>query len=187
MILFMPDQLRNTLAILERTPSVLDTWLRGLPEFWTHGNYGPGTWCAFEVVGHLIKGEQGDWIPRMRIILEHGTARPFDPFPHDAAIHPDSGRSLDDLLDEFAELRSKNLEVLRATPITDELLTRRGRHPALGEVTLGQLLSTWAAHDLHHLAQVGKAMTNQHRERVGPWRDYFNTMVAKGAVGSPLL
>ncbi|HZW09986.1 MAG TPA: DinB family protein [Phycisphaerales bacterium] len=166
----------RTVSILERTPPVLGALLTGLDPALTLGNYGPGTWSAYQAVGHLIVGEREDWIPRARIILGHGTARPFAPFPHDAAIHPESGRTLDDLLDEFAAVRSDNLVALRGLGITPAELDLRGRHPALGEVTLAQLLATWAAHDLHHIRQICRAIAWQSRELVGPWRAYINTL-----------
>jgi uncharacterized damage-inducible protein DinB len=166
----------RTVSVLERTPAVLRALLAGLDTALTHASYGEGTWSAYEVVGHLIIGEREDWIPRVRIILEHGPLRPFDPFPHDAAIHPDSGRSLDDLLGEFAAARAESLAALHAFNLTPAHLALRGSHPALGEVTLAQLLATWATHDLHHTRQICKAMAWQSRELVGPWRDYLNTL-----------
>jgi uncharacterized damage-inducible protein DinB len=165
-------------SVLERTPRVLDALLRGQQSDWTHGNYGSGTWSAYEVVGHLIVAEKDDWVPRVRMILEQGEARAFDPFPHDAAIHPSSGRSLDALLDEFAARRGESLGVLRGFTLTESDFARRGRHPSLGPVTLGELLSTWAVHDLHHTRQIGRAMAYQARGLVGPWRAYLNTLPA---------
>lgn len=172
----MEFSLSRITGILQRTPRVLDALLRGQPSEWTHGNYGPGTWSAYEVVGHLIVAEKDDWIPRARMILEHGKSRPFDPFPHDAAIHPSSGRSLDDLLDEFAMRRGESLAALHGFRLVEADFARRGRHPALGLVTLAQLLSTWAVHDLHHVRQIGRAMAYQARGLVGPWRAYLNTL-----------
>lgn len=159
--------------MLERTPAVLSALLAGLDEELTHHNYGDGTWSAYEVVGHLLIGEYDDWIPRLRIILDQGTARPFDPFPHDATISPASGRSLDDLLEEFAGARAGNLDILAAMHLSDAHWTLRGVHPGLGEVTLAQLLATWAT---HHFRQVCRAVAHQSRELVGPWRNYINTL-----------
>ncbi len=167
--------LRSVLPTLDHTPGVLRALLDGLPEEGSRSTYGPGTWCAYEVLGHLIVGEKTDWMPRARIILAHGSARPFDPFPHDATIRPESGRSVGELLDEFERLRSANLVELRGLNLTSEDLSRKGTHPALGEVTLGQLLATWAAHDLHHIRQACLAMAWPLREEVGPWRAYINT------------
>lgn len=172
----MQFSLARITEVLERTPRVLDALLRGQTEEWTHGNYGAGTWNAYEVVGHLIIGERDDWIPRARMILEHGESRVFEPFPHDAAIRPSSGRSLDELLDEFARMRGESLAALRGFGLVEADFARRGRHPAFGPVTLGQLLSTWAVHDLHHVRQIGRAMAYQARGLVGPWRAYLNTL-----------
>ncbi|MFG0286249.1 MAG: DinB family protein [Phycisphaerales bacterium JB039] len=168
--------LADITAILRATPGTLDAMLGSLPEDVAGANYGAGTFSPYNVVGHLIIGEREDWIPRARIILERGTGRPFDPFPHDGTIGPESGRTLRSLLDEFARLRRENLGALAALALTAEDLARRGTHPALGEVTLGQLLATWAAHDLHHTAQVAKGLSYQLREQVGPWREYIGLL-----------
>ena len=172
----MDFSLPRTIKTLERTPLLLPILLAGMDEELTQANYGPGTWSAYEVVGHLIIGEQTDWIHRARIILEHGPTRRFDPFPHDAAIHPSCGRPLEDLLDEFAALRATNLEALRRMQISPDKLALTGTHPALGQVTLAQLLAAWATHDLHHIRQICRALAYQSRNLVGPWRDYLNTL-----------
>lgn len=170
------DMSLNTFASrLARTPGVLRCLLELAEPSLARSNYGPGTWCAYEVLGHLIVGEKTDWMPRARIILAHGTGRPFDPFPHDATIRPESGRGVGALLDEFERLRAANLDELRGLNLASEDLARKGMHPALGEVTLGQLLATWAAHDLHHIRQACLAMAWPLREDVGPWRAYINT------------
>ncbi len=168
--------LSSTLEILQRTPAVLRSQLLGLSEAWTHGNYGEGTWNAYQVVGHLIVAERDDWMPRLRRIMEHGERRPFDPFPHDATAARASAVPLSELLDEFQRARETSLRDLRALNLTPADLDRTGTHPALGRVTVGQLLSTWAVHDLHHLRQVFLAMAWQYREDVGPWRAYLNTL-----------
>lgn len=131
---------------------------------------------AHEVVGHLIVGERDDWMPRLRRILQEGELRPFDPFPHDATISPGSGRPLGDLLTEFASLRMAGLDELWSLRLSPDDLARTGLHPSLGRVSVGQLLATWAVHDLHHLRQIGLAMAWQCREQVGPWRVYLNTL-----------
>lgn len=172
----MHRPLHELVSVLERTPVALRALLSGQRAELLHSSYGPGTWSAYEVLGHLIVGERLDWMPRARIILAHETARPFDPFPHDATIRPDSGRTVGDLLDEFERLRRDNLRDLAALNLTPAQLDLRGRHPALGEVTLGQLIATWAAHDLHHIRQACLAMAWKFRDQVGPWRNYINTL-----------
>jgi uncharacterized damage-inducible protein DinB len=169
-------QLQHAVEILERTPRVLATWLDGLDMAWTHSRYGPDTFSPYHVVGHLIIGEREDWIARAKRILTEGTARAFDPFPHVATIEPESGRSLEDLLGEFARLRHANLDELDRMQLTPEKLALRGVHPAFGEVTLSQLIATWATHDIHHIGQVAKAMAWQYKEAVGPWRAYLNIL-----------
>ena len=163
-------------AVLARTPASLDALLRGLPDGWIHAHEGGETWSPFDVIGHLIHGEQTDWVPRMRIILEHGEGRAFDKFDRFAQAELSKGRTLDSLLDEFAVLRRANLRDLAALEITEADLNRRGRHPALGVVTLGQLLATWVAHDLDHVIQVARVMGRQYSDAVGPWRAYLRVI-----------
>jgi len=163
-------------AILARTPATLDALLRGLPDGWIHAHEGGETWSPFDVIGHLIHGEQTDWVPRCRIILEHGEARAFDKFDRFAQFELAKGRTLDSLLDEFATLRRASLRDLAALDLTDADLERRGTHPVFGCVTLGQLLATWVAHDLDHVIQVARVMGRQYSDAVGPWRAYLRVI-----------
>jgi DinB superfamily len=172
--------LQHTIALLTRTPATLNALLRDLPEAWTMRNEGENTFHAFDVVGHLIHGERTDWMPRARMILEFGDTRAFEPFDRRAQERESQGKSLAQLLDEFARLRSENLDALRALNLTREDLERRGRHPALGVVTLSQLLATWAAHDLTHLHQLSRIMAHQYRDAVGPWSAYLGVMQCAG-------
>ena len=160
-------------AILARTPATLDALLRGLPDGWIHAHEGGETWSPFDVIGHLIHGEQTDWVPRCRIILEHGEARAFDKFDRFAQFELAKGRTLDSLLDEFARLRRDNLKELASLRLSDADLDRRGRHPAFGSVTLRQLLATWVAHDLDHVVQVSRVLARQYSDEVGPWQAYL--------------
>ena len=160
--------LPETIALLEHTPAVLNALLRGLPDSWTQRNEGGDTWSAFDVIGHLIHGERTDWMARARIILENGEARTFDRFDRLGHILESRGKSLEQLLDEFARLRRENLAALRELNLKSEDLLRLGRHPALGVVTLSELLATWAAHDLTHLHQLSRVMAYQYRAAVGP-------------------
>jgi hypothetical protein len=156
--------LPDTISLLERTPAVLNALLRGLPDTWTQRNEGGDTWSAFDVIGHLIQGERTDWMARARIILENGESRTFERFDRLGHILESRGKSLDQLLDEFARLRQENLAALRALNLKPKELAQRGRHPALGVVTLSELLATWAAHDLTHLHQLSRVMAHQYRE-----------------------
>jgi hypothetical protein len=176
----MTHNLNDTLALLQRTPAALNSLLRDLPTAWTSQNEGENTWSVFDVIGHLIHGERTDWIVRARIILDHGEGRPFDQFDRWAQKRDSEGKSLAQLLDEFARLRAENLETLRSMHLTTEELARRGTHPALGVVTLSQLLATWAAHDLTHLHQISRIMAHQYREVVGPWTKYLGVMQCSG-------
>jgi hypothetical protein len=176
----MEHHLPHTIALLSRTPATLNALLRDLPDSWTHENEGENTWSAFDIVGHLIHGERTDWMPRARIILQSGEAQPFPPFDRLAQIRESHRKSLPQLLDEFANLRSENLRELRALNLRQEDLTLRGRHPALGVVTLSQLLGTWAAHDLTHLHQISRVLAHQYREAVGPWSAYLGVLHCAG-------
>ncbi len=168
--------LAATLDLLGRTPRVLDDLLRSTGAGWHAIDEGPQTWSAFYVVGHLIHGEETDWIPRARILLEHGERRPFERFDRFAQLERFAGWSMERLLDRFGELRRSNLEVVRVWQLTEAALGLRGQHPELGAVTLQQLLATWAAHDLNHLAQIARVMAKRHTEAVGPWRAYLSIL-----------
>jgi hypothetical protein len=176
----MEFDLGHTIPLLSRTPAVLKTLLGDLPETWTLRNEGENTWSAFDVVGHLIHGERTDWMPRTRMILQSGEAQTFEPFDRWGHVRESQGKSLGQLLEEFAGLRSGNLSELRALNLRQEDLERRGRHPALGVVTLSELLATWAAHDLTHLHQVSRIMAHQYREAVGPWSAYLGVLRCAG-------
>ena len=172
----MEFDLKSAEEILRRTPATLANLVRDLPEEWVRQNEGAGTWSVFDVVGHLIHGERTDWIPRAHIILEHGASQPFEPFDRFAQLQASRGKSLNQLLDEFAELRAQNLGEPAALRLAPEQLALQGLHPELGVVTLGQLLSTWVAHDLDHLVQVGRVMAKCYSGAVGPWRPYIRVL-----------
>jgi len=172
--------LPETLDILARTPAVLTALLRGTSAAWHDIDEGPDTWSALGVVGHLIHGEETDWVPRARIILEHGPGhgeiQPFEPFDRFAQSTRFAGWPLDRLLDRFAELRQANLETVRSWRLTEAQLALPGRHPELGAVTLRQLLATWAVHDLNHIAQISRVLAKRYTEEVGAWRAYLSIL-----------
>jgi hypothetical protein len=169
-------QLEQAIEVLRRTPSVLRSMLSGLSDPWVFNNYGPETFSPFDVVGHLIHGERADWIARARIILEQGEGRTFDPFDRYAMYEASKGKTLAELLDTFESLREENVRTLESMPLTPEKLALRGTHPALGAVTLENLLTTWVVHDLNHVAQIAKAMASQYREAVGPWEAHLSIL-----------
>lgn len=168
-------KLGEAMAVLERTPASLSALLAGLPETWVRATEGDETWSPYDVIGHLIHGERADWVPRARHILA-GETRPFDPFDRTAQFTESQGRSLEELLATFAELRRESLAALAGMKLTPDDLNRRGRHPALGEVTLGQLLATWVVHDLDHVAQVARTMAKVYAGAVGPWSAYLSIL-----------
>ncbi|HEX7958778.1 MAG TPA: DinB family protein [Terriglobales bacterium] len=176
----MEQNLEHTILLLSRTPAALNALLRDLPEEWTARNEGENTWNPYDIVGHLIQGERTDWMPRARMILEFGESRAFEPFDRFAQMRQSQGKSLAQLLDEFARLRAQNLDELRALNLKTEDLKRRGRHPALGVVTLSELLATWAVHDLTHLHQISRTLAYQYREAVGPWSAYLGVLKCTG-------
>lgn len=176
----MAFTLDHTIALLERTPGALRALLDGLPEFWTRADEGPDTFSAFDVVGHLIHGEKTDWLVRARIILDHGEERPFDRYDRFAQFRDSADRSLASLLDEFETLRRDNLATLSGWNLEDAELSRRGMHPALGVVTLRELLATWTVHDLTHLHQIARVLANRYRDDVGPWRVYLGVLRCQG-------
>lgn len=176
----MAHDLEQTIALLVRTPAVLDTLLRDLPHEWTARNEGEKSWSAYDIVGHLIEGEKTDWLPRAKRILESGESKPFDRFDRFAQERDSKGKSLGELLDEFARLRAENLRELRAMNLGPRDLGKRGKHPVLGVVTLSELLATWPAHDLTHLHQLSRVMAHQYRETVGPWTKFLGVMQCQG-------
>lgn len=173
-------QLEQTVALLSCTPATLNAFLRNLPEFWTLSNEGQGTWTAFDIVGHLIHAEHTDWMPRATMILQHGESQTFKPFNREGQNEKSQGKSLPQLLDEFAAVRAESLSQLRAMNLQPHDLDRRGRHPNFGPVTLGQLVATWAAHDLTHLHQLSRLMAYQYREAVGPWNVFLGVLQCNG-------
>jgi DinB superfamily len=176
----MEHDLSNSIALLTRTPATLNALLHDLPNVWTSTNEGQNTWTVFDVVGHLIHGERTDWMPRAKRILEFGESKAFDPFDRFAQNRESQGKSLPQLLDEFARLRADNLTQLRALNLQPQDFERRGRHPGLGTVTLSELLATWAAHDLTHLHQISRIMAYQYRDAVGPWSKFLGVMHCAG-------
>ena len=169
----MEFDLATGITVLERTPSTLRAMLDGLPSSWTDATEGPETWSPYVIVGHLIHGERTDWIPRARIILAQADNRRFAPYDRFAQFRESQGKSLRQLLEEFARLRADNLAMLNAWHLTPAQLELDGEHPDFGHVTLRQLLATWVAHDLGHIAQTARVMAKQYRDAVGPWRAYL--------------
>ena len=169
----MTFQLQESFEVLERTPGVLTALLDGLVETWQTADEGPDTWSPHGVVGHLVFGEETDWVPRARIILEHGPDRPFEPFDRFAQLERFRGWSMTRLLERFATLRGENLDVVRGWRLTEKQLDLQGRHPALGLVTLRQLLATWTVHDLGHIAQISRVMAKRFKDDVGVWQEYL--------------
>ena len=178
----MEQSMERTIAVLERTPAAVDALLRGLPDAWTRSNEGGETWSAFDVVVHLINCEKTDWVPRARAILESkdGAVRDFPPFDRWGEIRESRSKTMGEVLDTFAQVRKENLAAVRSWRLGPEQLQMRGRHPALGEVTLSELMATWAAHDLNHLHQISRVMARQYREAVGPWSRFMGVMVCEG-------
>ena len=168
----------ETTALLRRTPEVLRSLLVGLPEAWTDTPDTANGWRPRDVVGHLITGEQTDWMARTRRLLDQGTSVPFDRFDRVAMLNRDAGVPLNDLVERFAALRFENLAAL-ADLATDADLDRRGLHPSLGEVTLRELLATWAVHDLDHIGQIYAGLAGSHDAEVGPWKEYLGILLRR--------
>jgi len=169
----MEFQIEHARDILRRTPATLTSLLQDAPDEWVRSNEGPETWSPYDVLGHLIHGEETDWIPRAKIILEHGEERAFEPFNRVAMFEKSKGKSLRELLTTFDRLRAESLRQFDELNLTPELLSKRGKHPELGDVTLGELLATWVVHDLSHIGQIVRVMCKQYGDAVGPWRAYL--------------
>jgi len=176
----MEFSLDDVIAVLTRTPGAVNALLRGLPTILVRSNEGKDSWSAFDIVGHLISLERTQWLQRVRIVLENGEARPFDPVDRFAQLKENQEKSLEHLLDDFAGLRRDNLAALQALELQSGDLTRQGRHPALGVVTLSEVLATWAVHDVNHLHQISRVMAHQYRDAVGPWKAYMGVLHCAG-------
>ena len=169
----MDYEYEHAVAILRRTPATLTALLRGLPEGWTKGTEGPDTWSAYDIVGHLLHGDEANWIERAQTILEEGEQHPFGAFNRTAMFEKYRDLSLDELLAAFEHERAKSLATLDEWHITPEKLALTGTHPALGTVTLSQLLASWVVHDLNHIGQIVEVMSRQYAEAVGPWSAFL--------------
>lgn len=176
----MEFDLSEGVAVLERMPRTLNGLLAGLSDRWAQSDEGRETWSPYVVVGHLVHGERADWIPRARVILEHGEAQAFEPFDRLAQFRESEGKTLPELLAEFETLRAENLNTLRGFRLTVSDMQKKGRHPSFGPVTLGQLLATWVVHDLSHIAQISRVMAKQYSSEVGPWSAYLPILSRRG-------
>jgi hypothetical protein len=172
----MELQLEQAIEMLNRTPAVLSALLAGVSDAWIRKNEGAESWSPYDIVGHLIPGEETDWIPRAKIILEHGESKPFEPFDRFAMFEKFKGASLEKLLERFAQRRRQSLEALQQINLTPDKLALRGTHPELGVVTMKQLLATWVVHDLGHIRQIARVMAKQYSEVVGPWKAYLSIL-----------
>jgi uncharacterized damage-inducible protein DinB len=172
----MEMKLSEATQILERTPGLLNQMVRGLPEEWLRATEGENTWSCYDVVGHLIHGELTDWMPRIRMILEHGESRSFEPFDRVAQFREDRTQPIGRLLDRFKELREQNLSALNNLHLGSKDFTRTGIHPGLGTVTLRQLISSWVVHDFTHISQISRVLAKQYATEVGPWKAYLGVL-----------
>jgi len=172
----MKYNLPEAIIILERTPNVLSVYLKDLPNNWIMNNEGDDSWSPFDILGHLVHGEKTDWIARAKLILGDQENKTFEPFDRFAQLNDSKGKTINDLLEEFSTLRVQNLVILKTLNIQPEDYTKTGIHPALGTVTLEQLLSVWVAHDLGHIAQISRVMAKQYKGNVGPWKEYLRVV-----------
>jgi uncharacterized damage-inducible protein DinB len=168
--------IEKTIEILERTPLVLETLLNGLSDDWIHASEGENTWSPYDVVGHLVHGEKTDWIARINKILNDERDKNFEPFDRFAQFEESKGKTMNDLLEEFKTLRKENLLFLKGIDFSPELFKKTGIHPSFGTVTLQQLLSTWAVHDMAHTAQIARVLAKHFGNEVGPWEEYFRIL-----------
>ena len=172
----MTYKVSHALEILEQTPKTLQSLLSNLSDDWIYCNEGDETWSAFDVVGHLIHCENTDWVPRLNIILNDAKDKTFEPFDRFAQFENSKGKTLKYLLEEFQQLRAKNLEYLKSLQLSDNELSLKGNHPELGEVSVKELLATWVTHDLGHIAQISRVMAKQYKSEVGPWVKYISIL-----------
>jgi hypothetical protein len=172
----MKYSLERSYEILDRTPAALQALLAGLPDDWVMPNEGPETFSPYDVIGHLVHGEKTDWVVRTKMILEFGNTQTFEKYDRFAQYKESKGKSLQQLLDEFAAIRKENMVWFKALKLTEDDLDRKGMHPVLGDVTLRNLLATWVVHDLTHVAQITRVMAKQYKEEMGPWPEFFRIL-----------
>jgi hypothetical protein len=175
----MEFKLQEAIEILSRTPAVVEAMLTGLPRQWVMNNEGGETWSPYDIIGHYIEGEKNDWITRMQVIISDSEKKEFRPFNRFAQFEDSKGKTLDELLAQFKQLRKENLLKLQKANITGEDLDKTGIHPHFGPVTLRQLLSTWVVHDLAHINQMSRVMARQYTEAIGPWTEYFSVITGR--------
>lgn len=171
----MNFEINKAIEILERTPLAIEALLKGISEEWLNNNEGENTWSPYDIVGHLIHGEKTDWIPRAKIILSNSSHKTFTPFDRFAQMN-EQPKTIEQLLEEFKERRRENIQELRSLQIDNTKLKEKGIHPDLGEVNLKELLSTWVAHDLGHIAQISRVMAKQYKNEVGAWEKYLTIL-----------
>jgi len=172
----MKFDLEKSLEVLERTPTVIRVLLSAASKEWVMNNEGAETFSPYDVVGHLIQGEKTDWPERIKVILQYGTAKTFVPYDRFAMFTESIGKSTEELVDEFDQLRKVNIEWLRSLNLSETDFMKKGNHPTFGEVTLAQLVATWVVHDLTHLSQITRVMAKQYKEEIGPWVQFFRLM-----------
>ncbi|NAY90344.1 DinB family protein [Muricauda sp. JGD-17] len=175
----MEFNLTESIQILGKTPYVISDILKDLPDTWIKTNEGGDTWSPYDIVGHLVHGEKTDWISRTLIILSEVTDKTFEPFDRFAQFKNSKGKTLDKLLNEFCQLRSENLQKLKAFKIDEQALMKTGVHPEFGPVTLKQLLSAWVVHDLGHINQITRVMAKNYKIEAGPWPKYLAVLQDK--------
>ncbi len=172
----MNFQLEQSIEVLSRTPATLTALLQNISAPWYLSDEGPDTWTPYDVVGHLIHAEETNWIPRAKMILEHGEAQTFPPFNRFAMFELYRTQTMKELLAIFADWRARNLATLKGWKLSEAQLDLTGTHPDLGQVTLRQLLATWVVHDLNHVGQIVAAMSKSYTEAVGPWRQFLGIL-----------
>jgi len=172
----MKYSIDKALEIIERTPVILNVYLKNLSDEWILCNEGGETWSAFDVVGHLIHGEKTDWVPRLKLVLNDSENKTFEPYDRFAQFEESKGKTMKQLLNEFSELRLQNVAFLKSLNITESDFDKKAIHPSLGEVTLNNLLATWVAHDLGHINQISRVMAKQYKREVGPWVEYLSVL-----------
>jgi hypothetical protein len=176
----MNFDLEHSVALLARTPAALDLLLRGLPDAWASAAEGENTWTPIDVVAHLLYTEQVNWMPRVKHILAFGESQPFPPFKRSGHLDQYEGKSLAQLLDQFAQSRAQSLSDFRALNLRPADFEKPGQHPAFASVTLAQLIAAWTIHDLTHLHQLTRVLAHQYREAVGPFQKFLGVLQCSG-------
>lgn len=143
---------------LERFATVLPVLVRDVPASDARWKPPDGAWSILEVLGHLADEEVEDFRTRLELTLRDPTLLwpPIDP-ERSAVERRYNEADLHVVLDRFLTERQQSISWLKSLPANTNWSISRS-HPTAGTLHAGDLLASWAAHDLLHLRQITKRL-----------------------------